>query len=198
MFITFEGIDGAGKTTQINLLKSYLERKKKKFVSLREPGGTLLAEKIRSILLDPDIKMPHRSELLLFEAARADLVDNIIKPNLEQGKIVICDRFYDSTTAYQSYGRGLDLDKTIDFHNFTVDGAHPEKTIFLNLTLEESQKRIAEKRKDRMELAGDEFFERVYQGFQELKDKYPERIIEIDGSKSIEDVHKEVVSCLNV
>lgn len=196
MFITFEGIDGSGKTTQINLLKNYLDRKKIKFIALREPGGTLLAEKIRSILLDPEIDMPDRAELMLFEAARADLVDKIIKPNLALGKVVICDRFYDSTTAYQAYGRGIDLKQTLDFHDFTVDKIHPDKTFFLNLPLEESNKRISQKRKDRMELSGKEFFENVYKGFQELKNKYSERIIEIDASKSIDEVHKSIISKL--
>jgi dTMP kinase len=193
MFITFEGIDGAGKTTQIELLKNHLTKKKIKHIALREPGGTLLAEKIRTILLDPEIKMPDRAELMLFESARADLIDKIIKPSLDSGKLVICDRFYDSSTAYQSYGRGIDLNQTLSLHDFTVNSLHPDKTIFLNLSLEESQKRIAEKRKDRMEQSGDEFFKRVYNGFQELAKKYPDRIKVIDASKSIEEIHKEIL-----
>lgn len=198
MFITFEGIDGAGKTTQIELLKNYLEKKGKDFLAIREPGGTLLAEKIRTILLDPVIKMPDRAELLLFEAARADLVDQVIKPNLKAGKIVICDRFYDSTTAYQSYGRGLELNTSLDLHELAVNGVHPDKTIFLNLSLDESNKRISSKRKDRMEQSGEEFFKNVHKGFQELTKKYPKRIKTIDATKSIDEVHSTILKELEI
>ncbi|MDC1068006.1 dTMP kinase [Candidatus Kapabacteria bacterium] len=198
MFISFEGIDGAGKTTQIELLKNYLFKMGVEFISIREPGGTLLAEKIRTILLDPEISMPDRAELLLFEAARADLIDKVIKPNLEKGKIVICDRFYDSTTAYQSYGRGIDFEKTLDLHEFTVNNIHPDKTIFLNISLEESARRIRSKRKDRMEQSGDEFFKKVYNGFQELVKKYPNRIKMINANDSIKNIHENILNELKL
>lgn len=198
MFISFEGVDGAGKTTQIKKFAKYLEDKGVDFIQVREPGGTNFSELIREILLDPEVEMSNRSELLLFESARADLVDKVIKPALDKGKVVISDRFYDSTTVYQSYGRGIDLKSTLKLHGFAVNGVHPDKTIFLNLDFEVSQERVNRKNKDRMESAGIEFHKKVYEGFQSIKDIFPERIIEIDANRSIDEIFDDILNKLEI
>lgn len=198
MFISFEGVDGAGKTTQVKKFANYLEEKGIDFIQVREPGGTKFSELIRDILLNPEVEMSDRSELLLFESARADLVDKVIKPALDQGKIVISDRFYDSTTVYQSFGRGIDLKSTLKLHGFAVNNVHPDKTIFLNLDFEVSQERVNRKNKDRMESAGVDFHQKVYNGFQNLKDLFPERIIEINANRTIDEIFDDILNRLDI
>ncbi|MCX8054574.1 MAG: dTMP kinase [Ignavibacteria bacterium] len=184
MLITFEGIDGCGKTTQIKLLKEYIESKGLSVVTVREPGGSDFSEQLRKILLSSKNKVGARSELMLFEAARANLVDNIIKPELRRGKIVICDRFFDSTTAYQAFGRGLPLDFVQKLNLFATDGLTPNLTVYLSISLEESKRRTSRQEFDRIEKAGDEFFLKVIEGYNYIARQEPDRFVVIDASGS--------------
>jgi dTMP kinase len=194
MFITFEGIDGSGKTTQIKLLQDYIESRGNQTVIIREPGGTPFSEIIRDILLNKDIEINPVSELLLFEAARANLTDQVIIPALKNGFYVLCDRFYDSTTAYQGYGRQLNLDEVLNCHKLATLGIKPDLTFYLKLTLDESLERSAHKKADRMERAGREFFLRVLDGYDAIAASEPERFVIIDAAGDIEETHRKIVS----
>jgi len=191
MLITFEGIDGSGKSTQIELLKNYLISKKKQVLTFREPGGTPLAENIREILLDRHNQINSVSELLLFEAARADLTEKNIIPAINEGKIVILDRYYDSTTAYQGYGRGLDLQTVELINKFATFKIVPNVTFYLRIPYSISLER-RKKQSDRMELADDDFFLRLIDGFDQIALQYPERFKVIDATKSIESIFCEI------
>ncbi len=192
MLITFEGIDGCGKTTQIKLLKEYIESKGLCVVTVREPGGSDFSEQLRKILLSSKNKVGARSELMLFEAARANLVDNIIKPELRQGKIVICDRFFDSTTAYQAFGRGLPLDFVQKLNLFATDGLTPNLTVYLSISLEESKRRTSRQEFDRIEKAGDEFFLKVIEGYNYIARQEPDRFVVIDAGGSRQETARKV------
>ncbi len=194
MFITFEGIDGSGKTTQILLLKDYLESLGCKTLFIREPGGTKFSEIIRDILLSENLEISPISELMLFEAARANLTSEVIIPALRKGFFVLCDRFYDSTTAYQGYGRQLDLAQVMVINEMATFGIEPDITFYLRLPLEESKKRSKHKKADRMERSGEEFFLRVISGYDELAKREHHRIKVIDASGSINDTHKQILS----
>ena len=193
MFITFEGIDGCGKTTQLRKLKEYLESVGYDVVALREPGGTVLSEKIREFLLYSDDSIAARAELMLFEAARAQLIESIIKPALNSNKIVISDRFYDSTTAYQGYGRGLAIEQIIKCNLFATDNIKPDITFFLDVSLEESKSRSHNRYQDRIEKAGDLFFERVIEGFKNIAIDEPDRFIIIDAKGSAEETSELIL-----
>ncbi len=193
MFITFEGGDGTGKTTQINLLKDFFESRGKEVLISREPGGTPVAEKIRDILLDKNNVMDDVTEAYLYASARAEHVRKVVKPALEQGKVVLCDRFLDSSVAYQGYGRRLTADKVMEINAKAVDNVLPDRTYLLMLDAEAAEKRVTERgEKDRMESNGDDFKERVNRGFLEEAKKHPERIAVIDAGRSIEDVAAEI------
>jgi dTMP kinase len=194
MFITFEGIDLAGKTTQAQLLAKYLIDKGKKVITIREPGGTQVAEKIRHILLDPQNDLPPFAELFLFEAARADLVNKVIKPSLAKGNVVICDRFWDSTIAYQAFGRRLPFEFVEQCNYFASEGLTPNLTFFIDIPLDVLYERAKLKAKDRMEQEESEFLQRVINGFRTIAQKFPDRFIIIDGSKTIEEIHKIVTN----
>ena len=167
VFISFEGIDGSGKSTQILHLKSMLEGKGFSVIFVREPGGTLVSERIRPILLDKgSAGMKPEAELLLFEAARAQIVREVIEPALFRGEIVICDRFFDSTVAYQGYARGIDLDTIHKLNDFATGGLEPDITFLLDLPVEDAVKRQGTRgEKDRMELEGVAFMQKVRDGF---------------------------------
>lgn len=193
LFITFEGADGCGKTTQINLLKKYLEEKGKKVLLTREPGGKGLGEKVREILLNYDGVVSDRCESFLFLADRAQNVDVIVKPALAEGKIVLCDRHTDSTVAYQGYGRGLNLDEIYMLNNLATGGKKPDITLVFDVDIETSMQRVGNE-KDRMESAGKEFFNKVRNGYLEIAKSEPERVKVIDSTRSIEEVHKDVAA----
>jgi dTMP kinase len=196
MLITFEGIDGSGKSTQISLLKEYLVKRDHEVVVLREPGGTDISELIRGMLLNPEIEIDPVTELLLFSSARSQLIAEKVKPLLEKGTIVILDRFYDSTTAYQGYGRkSIPIDQVHQINNIASHGIKPNVTFYLRLSLEESAKRTAHMQKDRMEQSGIEFYQNVIKGFDKLAED-EERFVTIDASKSIEDVQEMILSNL--
>lgn len=158
MLITFEGIDGSGKSTQITLLKEYLENKGNQVSVYREPGGVVISEQIRELLLNSKMDIHPTAEMLLFSAARAQLVAEKVAPDLENGIIVILDRFYDSTTAYQGFGReSVDLEQIHQINNIASLGREPDLTFYLSLTWEESKRRTAHLEEDRMEKAGADF-----------------------------------------
>ncbi len=192
LFITFEGADGCGKTTQLNLIAEYLKAKGFDILLTREPGGKGLGEKIREILLNYDGVVSDRCESFLFLADRAQNIDTIINPAVEQGKIVLCDRHTDSTVAYQGRGRGLDINRINYLNNIATNGRTPDLTLVFDVDIETSNKRVGAE-KDRMESSGDEFFNRVRTGYLELAKSEPDRIKVIDATKSVEDVHKQVV-----
>lgn len=193
MLITFEGIDGSGKSTQARLLVGYFERQGQKPLLVREPGGTELSERIRALLLDPAAHISPRAELLLFSAARAQLVAEAVRPALAAGRVVIADRFYDSTTAYQGAGRGLaEADWLRDFHAFVTDGLAPDRTYYIDVPLETAATRRGGDR-DRMEESGNAFFERVRAAYRRLADAESERVAVLDGRRSVEALHAEIV-----
>lgn len=196
LFITFEGVDGCGKTTQIKLLDEYLRQKGYKTLLTREPGAKGLGEKLREILLNYDGDVSSTCESFLFLADRAQHVDCIIKPALEDGTFVLCDRHTDSTIAYQGYGRGVDIAELRKLNDLATGDLKPDLTIVFDVDIETSASRVG-KEKDRMESAGIDFFERVRKGFLEIAKHEPERVKVIDSTKSIESIHNEVLEFLN-
>ena len=195
MFITFEGADGCGKTTQIKLIDEYLRSKGYKTLLTREPGSKGLGEKIREILLNYNGEVSSRCESFLFLADRAQHVDCIIKPALQEGTIVLCDRHTDSTVAYQGYGRGLDIEEIKKLNALATGGLKPDLTIVFDVDIETSQARVG-KNKDRMESAGVEFFKKVREGFLEIAKEEPGRVKVINSSDTIENIHKKVVELI--
>ena len=194
-FITLEGVDGAGKSTQARLLARALELAGREVVALREPGGTVISEKIRSLLLDPEnAAMGDTCELLLYEAARAQLVHEVIAPALAAGKIVVCDRFYDSTTCYQAFADGLDRKVVHGANNLAVAGTHPDLTLVYQIEPALAVRRLnARAGTDRMEAKGMAFQERVYQGFAAIAAEEPGRVKLIDASEDIAHVFRRTV-----
>ena len=195
LFITFEGPDGCGKTTQMNLLAQYFEKRGKKVVLTREPGGKGLGEKVREILLNYNGEVSDRCESFLFLADRAQNIDIIVKPAVEKGEIVLCDRHIDSTVAYQGYGRGLDLNEINILNNLATGGKKPDLTLVFDVDVETSMKRVG-KEKDRMESAGIEFHNRVRNGYLELATQEPDRIKVLDATKTIEEIHEKVIEII--
>ena len=194
-FITFEGGEGCGKSTQVRRLKEELERRGIEVVLTREPGGTWLSEQIRHLIKDQATDAPcDRSELLLFLAARAQLVRNVIRPALEEGKWVVSDRFSDSTLAYQGYGRGLPLGDLRRMNDFACEALKPDLTLLLDVDSEVARARMRSREAatattaDRIEKAGEEFHARLRTGFAELAKAEPERIVTIDANGTLDEV----------
>lgn len=199
-FITFEGIEGTGKTTQIRLLSSYLKEKKYEVVLTHEPGGTKICNSIRTVLLNPDHQgMDPETELLLYYASRAQLVTSVITPAIAEDKIVLCDRFYDSSIAYQHYGRGLKK-SLLEILNDNFVKAHPDLTILIDVPVEVGLGRMSVDefgKPDRIESEAREFHERVRQGYLDIASKYPERIKVVDGRLDKEAVSNNIVGYVN-
>ncbi len=197
LFISVEGTDGAGKSTQIDLLLKYLEEKGVDVVFTREPGGTYISEKIRNIILDTDNDgMDAACEALLYAASRAQHVREKIVPSLEAGKIVICDRYVDSSIIYQGVARGLGVEEVRAINDFAIRGVMPDLTLFFDLTVEESVKRKKDMGSlDRIEKESFAFHKKIYDGYVDLADKNP-RIKRIDASKTVEEVHLQVLKAL--
>ena len=198
-FISFEGIDFSGKSTQIALLRDWLQRRGFEVYILREPGGTEISEKIRRILLDKDhSNMTEHTEIFLYSAARAQLVQEKIIPLLRRGAFVIADRYVDSTTAYQGYGRGIDLDVVAKINQAATYGLMPGTTFLLDLTPQqaEERRRNGQRSTDRMEEGGREFFERIYNGYRRLARQEPERFVVIDAMQPIEPIHRQIVNVI--
>jgi dTMP kinase len=200
MFITFEGIDGSGKSTQIQLLKEMLEKRNYVVTILREPGGNILSEQIRQLLLDSKEQVDPRCELLLFTAARAQLVSSVIRPALEAGNIVICDRYIDSSVAYQGYGRGLSIESIESINDFATAGLIPDITFIFDLSVDDAAKRAGfrsndnQTKPDRMERSGDAFFERTKQGYLEIAKKSDRNIFIINANDAMNDIREQVES----
>ena len=197
--ITFEGSEGCGKTTQITMLAQRLEGMGKKVVITREPGGTLIGEKIRTLLQDPANtgEITPITELLLFSAARAELVEQLIKPALERGEIVICDRFFDSTFVYQGIARSIDLSVIDQLKSIAVGSLKPDLTLLLDLDPEAGIKRAGERQSgtlDRIEAESLEFFKSVRQAYLDLAVSEPDRFTVIDGELSVEAIEAIVGS----
>ena len=192
LFITFEGADGCGKTTQIELLNKYLQQKGFKTLVTREPGAKGLGEKLREILLNYDGEVSPNCESFLFLADRAQHVDCVIKPALKDGVIVLCDRHTDSTVAYQGYGRQLDIEQIKKLNEIAVNGLKPDLTIVFDIDIETSMQRVG-KTKDRMESAGMDFFNRVRNGYLAIANEEPNRVKVINSADTIEEIHNQVV-----
>lgn len=198
MFITFEGLDFSGKSTQIKILADRLRYEKHDVLVLREPGGTPVGENVRSILLDlQSSSMTAVGEFLLFSASRAQLVENVIKPALASGAVVICDRFYDSSTAYQGWGRGIPLEAIRTINELATGRLVPDLTFFIDIPLNEVERRIQERGegKDRMESGGRAFYERAREGYLKLAAD-EKRFLIVDGTKSIEEIQTTVWSAV--
>lgn len=192
LFITFEGADGCGKTTQIELLNKYLQQQGFKTLVTREPGAKGLGEKLREILLNYDGEVSPNCESFLFLADRAQHVDCVIKPALKDGVIVLCDRHTDSTVAYQGYGRQLDIEQIKKLNEIAVNGLKPDLTIVFDIDIETSMQRVG-KTKDRMESAGMDFFNRVRNGYLAIAKDEPNRVKVINAADTIDKIHNQVV-----
>ncbi len=201
MFISFEGIDFCGKSTQIELLRNYLTAHNKKVQIVREPGGTELSEEIRKILLDKKHnKMVMETEIFLFSASRAQIVREKIRPYLDKGFYVISDRFHDSTTAYQGYGRGIPLEIVKHIHQLAIGSTIPDLTFLLDIPVEEAEKRKAENKHielDRIETSEHNFYRRVRNGYLELA-RTESRFRVINGMQNIDDVQKEILQQMSL
>ncbi|MCJ8330669.1 MAG: dTMP kinase [Lentisphaeria bacterium] len=195
LFITFEGPEGAGKSTQIQLLKAHLESEGHDVLCTREPGGTKIGEELRHLVkhVEGDDAPCVESELLIFAASRAQLVQKLILPHLEKDGIVLCDRFADSTTAYQGYARGYDLEKIQILHGIATAGRWPDITILMDITAEKSfERRESRGGTDRFEEEGRQFHEAVRDGFLKLNDLHKDRFHLIDAAGSIDDLQKQI------
>ena len=191
--ITFEGIDGSGKSTQIQLLEAEFEKLGISYKTFREPGGTKLSEKIRTILLDKEnIELYSNAESLLFAAARAQLTAEQIKPAITKGEFVICDRFTDSTIAYQGYGRGLNINNLELMNTIATDGLIPDITFILDIDPQKATERLKTVNPDRMEAAGIDFFKKIRQGYCQIREQNQSRCIVINGEKPQKDISKEI------
>jgi len=199
IFLSFEGGEACGKSTQIRLLDDYLRREGRETLCLREPGGTAVGEQIRQTLQyskDSSAMVPE-AELLLFAASRAQLVREAIRPALQEGKVVLCDRFVDSTTVYQGVARNLDRDSVAWINQFAIDGLLPDLTFLLDLDLEDARSRMAQRKKvrpvkDRMEEQEEGFYYAVRDGYLELAEQEVQRIVLIDASAPVENVAFEI------
>jgi dTMP kinase len=190
LFITFEGADGCGKTTQLKNTEKFLKENGYDVVTTREPGALDIGQKIRNILLHHEGTVADRCEMFLFLADRAQHVETFIKPALEEGKIVLCDRHTDSTIAYQGYGRGQDIKLLKELNDIAVNGLTPDLTLLFDVSTEIAQERVGNE-KDRMESAGIEFHKKVREGYLQLQKENPNRIKLINANNSIETVFNE-------
>jgi len=208
LFITFEGIEGCGKTTQAALLKEHMERAGRVVTALREPGGTELGERVRALLLDssPETAPGPEAELLLYEACRAELVKRAVRPALERGEVVVCDRFTDSTLAYQGWGRGIDRDVIRQANAFATGGLSADLTLLIDCPTRTGLGRARERidsaagsgaaTEDRFELEPSSFHERVREGFLAIAAAEPGRVKVVDGSREISLIHKEICAIM--
>ena len=198
--ISFEGPEGAGKSSVLEAVLPLLEEKGIPFITTREPGGVDIAEKIRQVILDPDhTSMDAKTELLLYIASRRQHLVERVLPALAAGKVVLMDRFIDSSVAYQGYGRGLSVEDIEWLNQFATDGLKPELTLYFDLDVEEGLARIAknqEREVNRLDLEGLELHQKVRQGYLALSEKEPERIVKIDASQSFEAVLADVLAVL--
>ncbi len=194
-FITFEGCEGSGKSTQVNLIKKYLEDNNVDYDFTREPGGTEISEKIRNIILDiHNSEMCNECEALLYASARAQLVSERILPALNSGKLVFCDRYIDSSMAYQAYARGLGEEFLTKINSFAIENCYPDYTVFLNISPKDAfQRKGGVDKEDRLEQSGFEFHQKVYEGYLKILEKEPNRVISIDCSGTKQQTHEKII-----
>jgi dTMP kinase len=195
MFVTFEGVDGSGKSTQAGLLAEHLAAAGREVVATREPGGTPLGEKIRGLLLDGDHPAPW-AEAALFAAARAELAERVIRPSLAAGADVVCDRYLDSSLAYQGVARGLGVDRVLEL-NIAVADLTPDRTFVLLVDRETAAERAGSSR-DRMEQEDGAFHAAVADGYRELAERFPARIVVLDGSQVVDELAARIREDLGV
>ena len=195
LFITFEGADGSGKSTQLKMTADFFQKKGYEVVSSRDPGGTPLGVKIREILLHHEGKIADKCELFLYLADRAQHVDQKIIPALNEGKVVLCDRYIDSSVAYQGYARGLDKEEIIMLNNIVTKSYLPDLTFVFDVSTDVAQTRVGTT-KDRLESEAKEFHQKVRFGFLELAKQFPDRIKVIDANQEIENVYFDVIKIL--
>jgi dTMP kinase len=197
LFITLEGPEGSGKTTQLRLLESWLREQGYDTLATREPGGTKISEAVRAILLNPDnSEMRAEAEILLYSASRAQIVGEVIRPYLKQGTIVLCDRYADSTLAYQGYGRQLDLDTLRTITAFATGGLVPDLTIYLDIAIETGLHRKTDDEWNRLENQELAFHERVRAGYLQMAHDEPDRWVVIDASQPLLDIQMDIRTCL--
>ena len=196
IFITLEGPDGAGKSTQVENIKSYFENAGREVVVSREPGGTPISEKLRNIVLDNgNAEMDDITEMFVYAAARAQHVSEKIRPALDKGSVVVCDRFVDSSIAYQGYGRNLG-DQVGEVNRYATGGLEPYVTFFMDLDPEIGRSRIGKDARDRLEQQKLDFHYRVYEGYKAICEKYPERVVRIDATRTIDEIKEDIYSKL--
>jgi len=194
VFITLEGVEGSGKSTQMKFLADYLRGRGYRVLITREPGGTQIGDKIRDILLNPEFKeMDYRTEVLLYAAGRAQHVSQVIKPALKLKKIVICDRYIDSSLVYQGFGRGLTLEDILNINKWATQDLEPDLTILLYIPVEEGLRRATEVYADRIEREGIEFHRKVHEGYRELARKFPKRYYVVEALGDPKEIHREIV-----
>ncbi|MBU5459984.1 dTMP kinase [Anaerostipes sp. MSJ-23] len=199
VFLTMEGPDGAGKSTQIELLRDYLSRKGYDIIVCREPGGTKISEAIRQVILNKDFtEMSHMTELLLYTAARAQLMEEVIRPALKEGKVVICDRFVESSAVYQGIARGMGIELVYEINQYAIGDTLPDLTIMIDLDAKTGISRKKEQAElDRMEREALDFHEKVVKGYREIAALHPERIYKVDGHQTIEEIHKKIAAAVD-
>lgn len=196
LFISIEGPDGSGKSTQVENIKEFFRDKGLEILFTREPGGTPIGERIREIILDKNCsEMCAVTEAMLYAAARAQHVEQVIKPALGMGKIVVCDRFVDSSLAYQGFGRGLGEPVKI-INDYAIDGCMPDVTFLMKIDPKIGRRRIADSQKDRLEKEQDEFHAAVFRGYLELEKRFPDRIVAIDAMGSVEEIKADIYAKL--
>ncbi|MCT1901786.1 dTMP kinase [Oceanobacillus sojae] len=197
LFITFEGGEGAGKTTILNQVYEELTGRGIEVIKTREPGGIRISEKIRDIIHDPlHLEMEERTEALLYAAARRQHLVEKVFPALEKGKIVLCDRFVDSSLVYQGYARGIGVDEVFAINQFVIQDCMPDITLFFDIDPKKGLERIsanAEREKNRLDLETVEFHEKVYEGYQLIKSRFPDRFQTVDADRSREAVYEDVL-----
>lgn len=195
MFITVEGPDGSGKTTQLQLLVRSLTEKGYEVVVTREPGGTKVGNSIREVLLSPEHdEMTPRVEMMLYAASRAQNIDQVIRPALKRGAIVVCDRFVDASIAYQGYGLQYDLNQILSLNEWATAGIKPDLTFLFDLTPDQASRRMKDRGQlDRIESRDESFHQRVYDGFKKILEQHPERMVRIDANATIEMIQDEVL-----
>lgn len=193
LFITLEGPDGSGKSTQIERIRTFFEQRGERAILTREPGGTPISEKIRTIILDKEnCEMDAMTEAMLYAASRAQHVAQVIRPALERGEHVICDRFIDSSIAYQGYGRGLG-DCVSIINAYAVRECIPDITFLLKLEPSIGKGRIGKDAQDRIEMEVLDFHNRVYGGYEELELQFPDRIVGIDAARDVEEISRDIL-----
>lgn len=198
-FITIEGNDGSGKSTVIEGLKEIFSNRGEEVVFTREPGGSMIAEKIRGIILDPDnTAMDDKTEALLYAASRRQHLRETVLPALEANKLVICDRFIDSSLAYQGYARGIGIEEVYNMNMFATSGMLPDLTLYILVSPEVGlSRKTYQKELDRLELETNAFHKTVYDGYLKLVEKFPERVVLIDGEKSKEEVLQQTIEVID-